>query len=356
LPTAGGRAVAKSSGIPPATRDVSDVVEGGGVAIVSVDGGTVDGVLVSNVVMDGVEAPRRIGQEPAFRVLPIITRTANAMKADVEACRAAGMDDFLSKPIERAALMLSLRRWLPPRRPGASILPPIAVGVSGAEPSQHQLAESRSIEDSATRPPILAEIDIAGTVRRLGIPFERLRPLLIRFADGQRRTVENLREAVDTGDAAAARQHAHALAGAAGNLGADSLREAARALELAASHGNTELSELFREVVERAKIVFQSIDSLRSEPAQTEAPSANSLRPPEPALLRAILQRLLSVLVDGDLSGSSTVVQELAALNVPDSFRAQITRLQEFIQGYEFDEAGEIVDQLLAGSLSGEGS
>ena len=53
--------------------------------------------------MDGLEATRRIRQEPAFFNLPIIAMTANAMKADVESCRSAGMNDFLSKPIERAA-------------------------------------------------------------------------------------------------------------------------------------------------------------------------------------------------------------------------------------------------------------
>jgi DNA-binding response OmpR family regulator len=45
--------------------------------------------------------------------LPIITMTTNAMKADLDACLAAGMDDQITKPIERKALLQTLRRWLP---------------------------------------------------------------------------------------------------------------------------------------------------------------------------------------------------------------------------------------------------
>src|SRR5262249_8551349 len=62
--------------------------------------------------MDGLEATRQIRLDPAFAGLPIIAMTANAMKADVDAALAAGMNDFLPKPIEKAALVASLGRWL----------------------------------------------------------------------------------------------------------------------------------------------------------------------------------------------------------------------------------------------------
>jgi CheY-like chemotaxis protein len=60
--------------------------------------------------MDRLEATRRIRQQSALQNLPIIAMSAKTTKTDVQACLAAGMNDFLSKPIERPALVQSLRR------------------------------------------------------------------------------------------------------------------------------------------------------------------------------------------------------------------------------------------------------
>jgi CheY-like chemotaxis protein len=56
--------------------------------------------------MDGVQATRliRAWEAPLDRHVPIVALTANAMKSDADDCRAAGMDDVLTKPIERSLL------------------------------------------------------------------------------------------------------------------------------------------------------------------------------------------------------------------------------------------------------------
>jgi CheY-like chemotaxis protein len=67
--------------------------------------------------MDGLAATRALRKERYAR--PIIAMTANAMKADLDACVAAGMNDHIIKPIERRALVQTLRRWLPKAGAGA---------------------------------------------------------------------------------------------------------------------------------------------------------------------------------------------------------------------------------------------
>jgi CheY-like chemotaxis protein len=62
--------------------------------------------------MDGFEATRRIRVRLGGRRLPIIALTANAMSGDREACMAAGMDDFIPKPVRRDELRTCLERWL----------------------------------------------------------------------------------------------------------------------------------------------------------------------------------------------------------------------------------------------------
>jgi len=63
-------------------------------------------------VMDGYDATQALRASGYNR--PIVALTANAMEGDREKCLAAGMDDFLAKPLRRPALLAALHRWLPP--------------------------------------------------------------------------------------------------------------------------------------------------------------------------------------------------------------------------------------------------
>ena len=63
-------------------------------------------------VMDGLEATRSIRDVLQFQDLPVIAMTANAMRGDRERCIEAGMNDYLTKPIDREAMYRTIGRWL----------------------------------------------------------------------------------------------------------------------------------------------------------------------------------------------------------------------------------------------------
>ena len=63
-------------------------------------------------VLDGWEATRRIKADPATARFPVIALTAHAMSGEEDKARAAGCDDFLTKPIDEDLLFAKLRRWL----------------------------------------------------------------------------------------------------------------------------------------------------------------------------------------------------------------------------------------------------
>jgi HPt (histidine-containing phosphotransfer) domain-containing protein len=256
------------------------------------------------------------------------------------------MNDFLSKPIDRAALVQSLRRWLPAEAGRTDASPKAAAPASRPGLDQTTVPVLEGID-------FLEGIDLPGAIRRLGIPFAKLQPVLLRFADSQPATLEALRGAVKAGESAAARKHAHALAGAAGNLGAEELRQSARALEFAASQGQGGLPELFGQVERCAGIVFRSIDSLRGPSGQREESTVKAAPPANPAEVRALLERLRSALVNGEVVDSSERFQELVSLNLSDSYRGPITQLKQFIDDYEYDKAAEAVAKFLADFSNG---
>ncbi len=107
--------------------------------------------------MDGLAATRAIRDIPMPRRLPILAMTANAMKSDLDACLAAGMDDHVTKPIERKSLLQTLRRWLPARLPSFE-------GRHAARPRPPTGGDI----------PTLEGIDVAGSLERLGLEFESL--------------------------------------------------------------------------------------------------------------------------------------------------------------------------------------
>ena len=275
--------------------------------------------------MDGLEATRALRDLPTSANLPVIAMTANAMKADLDACLAAGMNDHVTKPIERKALLQTLRRWLPAR-----------VKSSGDGRS------SRTVQARADVP-TLDGIDVGGSLERLGLEFESFRRMLIRFADSKDATFDPLRAAVAAQDCDAVARHAHSIAGASGNLGADALRTAAKALERAGRDGEKELTLLHRELDARAAVVFKSIDSLRSVAVPVDSEAESSFVPAE---ARSPLTRLQTALGDFDLSAATSALAELERVDMPRAANL-LSRLRHHVDSYEYDEARVIATQLL---------
>jgi CheY-like chemotaxis protein len=93
----------------------ADVAANGSEAVTMVEVGKYDAVLMDCQMpeMDGYEATRQIRKaEPSGRHVPIIAMTAAALSGDRERCLAAGMDDYISKPVKLHIVAAVLERWL----------------------------------------------------------------------------------------------------------------------------------------------------------------------------------------------------------------------------------------------------
>ena len=125
------------------------------------------------------------------------------MKVDLDACLAAGMNDHVTKPIDRRTLVATLRRWLPARPADAVRRCRAEVPQRAPEPPSTSVADAPRRSEAAS---VLEGVDVSGTLRRLGIERASLERMLLRFADGQREILDALRAAVVAGDACDGRE------------------------------------------------------------------------------------------------------------------------------------------------------
>ncbi len=179
-------------------------------------------------VLDGFDATREIRHREANAPrLPIIALTANAMSGDRAACLAAGMDDFLSKPIEPAALAACVERWATRGRQVPS--PTSAAGAAAAAPGA---AGTNGVADGG--PPV----DLAALHELTDGDTAFQRELIDVFIASGDTTLAALRDALRSEDLPAVRRYAHSLKGASANLRARALAARALVLEEAAAAGN----------------------------------------------------------------------------------------------------------------------
>ncbi|WP_211462092.1 EAL domain-containing protein [Collimonas silvisoli] len=164
--------------------------------------------------MDGYEVTSRIRnfEEPEGRRTPIVAMTANTQAGDVEKCLAAGMDDYLAKPITLIELRHKLERWL---IQGSTDAAPALPGVSTAG-----LAESGYSPLDRTVFDKLREI-LGPALQQAVTPYLEDTPAYL----------ERLETAVRQKDAESARAAAHAIKGSSSNLGAASMAQLAKEAE-----------------------------------------------------------------------------------------------------------------------------
>ncbi len=182
--------------------------------------------------MDGFEATREIraseargqgGSAPLHQHQPIVAMTANVLAGDREKCLAEGMDDHLGKPVQLQALIETLERWLPPgARLGVSEFGPQAPTwpVGPAPPAgslDRATIEKLRTLARATTPGLLAQV--------------------LESTDATTRLAA-LADAATRNDAVSLRQTAHALRGASLNVGATTMAEVSRRIEVVEEAGD----------------------------------------------------------------------------------------------------------------------
>jgi CheY-like chemotaxis protein/HPt (histidine-containing phosphotransfer) domain-containing protein len=213
-------------GLLEALGYATETADDGAAALEVLSKGDFDLVLMDVQMprMDGYAATRAIrAAEPPGTHLPVVAMTAAAVEGERDRCLAAGMDDFLTKPVDPAALTAALNQWfegVAPTDRGSSVRPVTQEREdTGTGLELARLDELRDLDPGNT-----AYLD-----RAIG-NFVKNTPV----------TFATIRDAVEAGDAPTLKQVSHKLAGGALNLGVTAAGRTAQQIELAADTGSTE--------------------------------------------------------------------------------------------------------------------
>ena len=202
-------------------------------------------------VMSGYEATRLIREESRHAELPIIAMTAHAIQGTREACLAAGMNDYIAKPIEKGQLFSVLTRWVKPR----------STARDYNTAMEHEEVRAQAL--GSEFPESIPGIDISSGLERLGGEKELFAGLLKDFSCDYAGMADEIKTALNCNDMDKAAQLAHAVRGVAGLLSAEEIYRAAFELEKGIRQKRLDVLEgLWGEFDKALRQVVQSVKNM----------------------------------------------------------------------------------------------
>jgi len=230
----------------------ADVADDGAEAVTLVERGDYDLILMDMQMprMDGLTATRIIRGLPGGKAeVVIVAMTANAMSGDRDACLAAGMDDYLAKPIDRHRLAAVLERWT------------VKIIDSRGDDRTACVSAPVVLSEVATAPAPSAPLvdDEVQLDLRDVLGDESFNTLLGSFRASISVRLGEIAAARDLGQYDAVAAAAHSLKGAASNLGFARLAAASGRLEKAGKDGEGDIATLEKAVVDVAKETLEHL-------------------------------------------------------------------------------------------------
>jgi len=223
--------------------------------------------------LDGYEATRRIRDSDAkIAHIPIVGVTAHVLPGDREKCLAAGMNDYLGKPVLIGHLSAAIEKWAArpkldaARSTGREGVPEIVAPIPAKAPAPTGRASSAAYADSVD-PSALAALR---SIDSDGEQF--LQKLIAMFLNDLTERVEAMKSAIDKGDADALGRFAHALRGSCGNFGANKLLALCKQMEqIAQARTLATAAALYHELAQEASRVRHALEDSLSAGAASES-------------------------------------------------------------------------------------
>ncbi len=311
-----------------------DIAGNGKIAVDKVKQNAYDIVLMDMQmpVMDGLEASRCIRKIPQLSSLPIIAMTANALREDRARCIKAGMNDYLSKPINPAQLFAVLQKWYTPD-----------LDTPAAAPRE----PAKSEPDAAAQPElVIPGVDTALGLSRVLGKRKAYMNLLRKYIAGQSEVLTELAHALSAGDRETAERIAHTLKSVSGNIGAVDVQQKAAVLEQALRE-KASAATVEEAIAATHQLLEPLIAALRKAvPAEVSAAASGPVSPAEE--LRAALQELEPSIKAHKPKKCADAMAAYRQLVWPADLREQAAALDKYLTKYHYAEALAVLTELAA--------
>jgi PAS domain S-box-containing protein len=317
--------------------------ENGKAAVDAVSEQSYDAVLmdIQMPVMNGITAARLIRSNPLLKDLPIIAMTASAMKRDRDSALAAGMNDFISKPVETEKLFSVLSNWI----------------KSGGTDKKSQTysyiaAEFRETSPTAGDLNSLIGIDPNDCLKRLNNNRALFMDLLSDFASEFRDVVRNIEKELDDGNLETARRIAHTLKGVSGNLSAVELyRKASEAENALRGNERTIIDEKLSELEKSIKPIMSSIAVTLKE--ENSSPAKDNAHPDQycettQEELMDLLKKLQNYINERDPEAEEYLRSISWKFREPEKNK-DMERIKTCLGSFDFDGAKQFLAQIMTG-------
>ena len=286
--------------------------------------------------MDGFEATKNIREKLRNTTLPIIAMTAHVMESDRQSCFQAGMNDYVSKPIDPDQLIAAITRWIKPRA-GA-----LLVAEKSEEPRPTIIKEL---------PDRLPGVNIETALKRMSGNKQLLTKLLLIFADNYAGAARKIRKALTDENIDLAQRLTHNLKGISGNLSADDIFTASRNLETAikksgkGEHTNACLNKLekaLKKVIEAVKKLPPGNDA-QKEPAILQEETL-----PDPEKISPILIEVHHLLNKNSLTARKKFMTLKRQFNGGESEALLLEQLEDALSRMDFKSARKHIASVAA--------
>ncbi len=282
-------------------------------------------------VMDGYEATTSIRKQLGLVDLPVIALTASSSSTVREKCMQAGMDDYLTKPIDINQLLEMIDKFINPARQTLSLENDTV--PFNKTPNQECLPE-------------MSGIDAKTAIQRMGLNPKDYAKLLEKFANTHGNDLEQIYTLFTQQKWDEARRAAHTLKGLAATLGADQLSLTMSDMEqlfkaylqsTEAITSTDDLEQLFFRANSMMTEVLQHIDDLSQQVAVSDCDCDHDTQS-DARNDSASLQRLVQLTSEYDVSATSEI-ETLIAATEDGKLRSELQNVMDDLENFDFDSA-----------------